>query len=179
MSFIGVRLILACSLALARRARVRKQRHLAGVLDRRRDVPLVARAVARHPAGADLAAVRDVLAEQAGVLVVDVGRPVVAERADLLLRLANGWLGHRGALLRAPPAAGMLGCLYLWLVVRRAVRRSSRRGRRWPTGRTRRPRRRNRLGRADRRNGRPSPAGRRLSRAGRRSRRPRRSGRSG
>src|SRR5690242_13215154 len=115
MSFIGVRLILGCSLALARRARVRKQRHLAGVLDRRRDVPLVARAVARHPAGADLAAVRDVLAEQAGVLVVDVGRPVVAERADLLLRLANGWLGHRGALLRAPPAAGMLGCLYLWL----------------------------------------------------------------
>src|SRR5690348_16240798 len=102
--------------SLARRARVRKQRHLAGVLDRRRDVPLVAGAVTGHPAGADLAAVRDVLAQQAGVLVVDVRGPVVAERADLLLRLAQWWLGHRGALLRAPPAAGMLGCLYLWLV---------------------------------------------------------------
>src|SRR5437762_13954203 len=108
MSFIGVRLILACSLALARRARVRKQRHLAGVLDRRRDVPLVTRAVARHPAGADLAAIRDVLAQQAGVLVVDIRGLIVAERADLLLRLANRWLWHRGALLRAPPAAGML-----------------------------------------------------------------------
>src|SRR5205809_69902 len=45
------------ALLLARRARVRKQRHLAGVLDRRRDVPLVAGAVAGHPPGADLAAV--------------------------------------------------------------------------------------------------------------------------
>src|SRR2546430_15180006 len=98
MSFIGVRLILACSLALARRAGVRKQRHLAGILDRRRDVPLVTRAVARHPAGADLAAVRDVLAQQAGVLVVDVRGPVLAERADLLLRLAQWGLLHRGAL---------------------------------------------------------------------------------
>src|ERR1700746_2953389 len=45
------------ALLLARRARVRKQRHLAGVLDRRRDGPLVAGAVAGHPPGADLAAV--------------------------------------------------------------------------------------------------------------------------
>src|SRR6202043_2729694 len=83
--------------SLARRAGVRKQRHLAGVLDRRRDVPLVARAVARHPPGADLAPVRDVLAEQAGVFVVDVGDPLLAEHANLLLRLAEWWLGHRGA----------------------------------------------------------------------------------
>src|SRR5208282_179605 len=95
--------------SLARRARVRKQRHLAGVLDRRRDVPLVARAVACHPPGADLAAVRDVLAEQAGVLVVDVDDPLLAEHANLLLRLAQWWLGHRGApSSRAPPAAGMV-----------------------------------------------------------------------
>src|SRR6266702_1315612 len=45
------------ALLLARGARVRKERHLAGVLDRRRDVPLVAGAVAGHPPGADLAAV--------------------------------------------------------------------------------------------------------------------------
>ena len=83
--------------SLARRARVRQQRHLAGVLDRRRDVPLVAGAVTGHPPGADLAAVRDVLAEQAGVLVVDVDDPILAEHADLLLRLAQWWLGHRGA----------------------------------------------------------------------------------
>ena len=43
------------------------------------------RAVTRHPAGADLPAVRDVLAQQTGVLVVDVDVPLLAERADLLL----------------------------------------------------------------------------------------------
>src|SRR5437016_2292187 len=52
------------------------------------------RAVAGHPPGANLAAIGDELAQQVGVLVVDVGDLLVAEGADLLLRLANRWLGH-------------------------------------------------------------------------------------
>src|SRR5579859_3158529 len=107
MSFMGVRLI--CRSPLARRARVRQQRHLTSVLDRGRHIALMARAVARHPAGADLAAIGDVLAQQTGVLVVDVGDPLLAEHADLFLGLAQWWLGHRGApSSRAPPAAGMV-----------------------------------------------------------------------
>src|SRR3954470_18851669 len=81
----------------ARRRRVGQQRHLAAVLHGHGDVALVLRAVAADPARADLAAVGDVLAKQAGVLVVDVGHLVLAELADLLLELAGWWLGHRGS----------------------------------------------------------------------------------
>src|SRR6476619_7869470 len=79
---------------------VGQQRELAGVLDRDRDVALVLHAVAGHATRADLAAVGDELAEQGGVLVVDVGHLVLAELANLLLRLAEYWLGHCGAPFR-------------------------------------------------------------------------------
>src|ERR1700729_4333030 len=128
MSFM--RAIGQSSPALASRAGVREQRHLARVLDRRGDVALVPGAVTGDPARADLAAVRDVLAEQAGVLVVHVADLVVAEGADLLLGLANWWLRHRGAPLESPANAGMV---ITWLLAfRTVVRRSSRR--RTPTG---------------------------------------------
>src|SRR5688500_18274618 len=51
-------------------------------------------AVAADAAGTDLAAVGDELPQQRRALVVDVGRLVLAELADLLLDLANGGLGH-------------------------------------------------------------------------------------
>src|SRR5690349_1588980 len=86
----------------ARGARVRQQGHLTGVLDSGRHVALVLGAVARHPAGTDLAAVGDELPQQPRVLVVDVGDLVMAEEANLLFRLANCRLRHRGAPLRAP-----------------------------------------------------------------------------
>src|SRR5215212_4772334 len=76
---------------------VGQQRELAGVLDRDRDVALVLHAVAGDPTRADLAAVGDELAEQGGVLVVDTGRLLLAELADLLLGLAEYGLGHCGA----------------------------------------------------------------------------------
>src|SRR3954451_9481047 len=82
------------SLPSARGARVGQQRHLAAVLDRRRDVALVLRAVAGDSTGADLAAVGDELPQQVGVLVVDVGVLLLAEGAHLLLRLASRGLGH-------------------------------------------------------------------------------------
>src|SRR5438093_9612698 len=71
---------------------VRQERHLPCVLDRRRHVTLVLGAVARHPACADLPPVRDELAEQGQVLVVDEGDLVLAEDADLLLLLLPGLL---------------------------------------------------------------------------------------
>src|SRR4051794_1898414 len=77
------------------RGRVGEQRHLAAVLHGGRDVALVLAAVAAHAAGTDLAAVGDELPQQGRVLVVDVGRLVLAELADLLLGLANRGLGHR------------------------------------------------------------------------------------
>src|SRR3954451_20078122 len=82
------------SLPSARGARVGQQRHLAAVLDRRRDVALVLRAVAGDSTGADLAAVGDELPQQVGVLVVDVRVLLLAEGAHLLLRLASRGLGH-------------------------------------------------------------------------------------
>src|SRR5215475_9567935 len=120
MSFIGLPLMASVTFpASACRARVRQQRHLAGVLDRRGDVALVLRAVAGDPPRTDLAAVRDELPQQPGVLVVDPGHLLLAEKAHLLLWLADRWLGHRGApshsrqsagmVGRAPPAAGMVG----------------------------------------------------------------------
>src|SRR6266540_2580165 len=68
--------------------RVGEQRHLAGVLDRRRDVALVLGAVARDPSGADLAAVAHELPQQVHVLVVDVVLLLGAELAELPLGLA-------------------------------------------------------------------------------------------
>src|SRR4051794_38778744 len=79
----------------ARRRGVGQQRHLAAVLHSYRDVTLVLAAVAADAAGTDLAAVGDELRQQGRVLVVDVGRLVLAELADLLLGLANRGLGHR------------------------------------------------------------------------------------
>src|SRR4029078_9102091 len=76
---------------------VGQQGELAGVLDRDRDVALLLQPVAGDPTRADLAAVGDELAEQGGVLVVDPGRLLLAELADLLLRLAEYGLGHCGA----------------------------------------------------------------------------------
>src|SRR3712207_3636780 len=81
----------------ARRGGVGQQGHLTAVLHGRGDVPLVLAAVAAHAAGTDLAAVGDELPQQRRVLVVDVGRLVLAELADLLLGLADGGLGHRGS----------------------------------------------------------------------------------
>src|SRR4051794_41348886 len=81
----------------ARRRGVGQQRHLAAVLHGHGDVTLVLAAVAADAAGTDLAAVGDELPQQGRVLVVDVGRLVLAELADLLLGLANRWLGHRGS----------------------------------------------------------------------------------
>src|SRR5438270_459856 len=91
MSFIAI--------LSAGRAGVGQQRHLAAVLHCDRDIALVLRAVARHPARTNLAAVGDELAQQRGVLVVDVGRLLFAEDADLFLGLAKRWLCH-GHLLR-------------------------------------------------------------------------------
>src|SRR5271170_5133232 len=109
MSFIGVPFIGAQPpSALSCRARVRQQRHLARVLDRRGDIALVLRAVAGNPPCPDLAAVGDELPQQPRVLVVDVGDLLLAEQADLLLWLANRWLGHRGAPQQSPAGAGMV-----------------------------------------------------------------------
>src|SRR5918911_2026798 len=82
-------MIFMSRLPSARRGRVRQERHLAGVLDRTGDLALLLGAHARHPPSADLAAVGDELAQQRGVLVVDVGDPVLVERVHLLLRLAQ------------------------------------------------------------------------------------------
>src|SRR5829696_10161087 len=81
----------------ARRRGVGQQRHLTAVLHGRGDVALVLAAVATDAAGTDLAAVGDELPQQRRVLVVDVGRLVLAELADLLLDLADGGLGHRSS----------------------------------------------------------------------------------
>src|SRR3954451_2898079 len=78
----------------ARGRGVGQQRHLAGVLDRLGDLPLLLGADAGHPAGPDLAAVGDELAQQRGVLVVDCLDPRGLERIRLLLGLANRWLCH-------------------------------------------------------------------------------------
>src|SRR6188474_2030191 len=102
MSFMSVPL----TLPLSTGGRVGQEGDLASVLDRDGDVPLVLDAVAGHTTRADLAAVGDELAEQRGVLVVDTGRLLLAELANLLLGLANHCLGHCGAsFLEARPHA--------------------------------------------------------------------------
>src|SRR5689334_1483786 len=75
---------------------VGQQGHLAGALDRGGDLVLVPAARARDPPRADLAAVGDVLAERADVLVVDLVDLVAAEPA----RLAT--TGPGSALLVSP-----------------------------------------------------------------------------
>src|SRR6478672_10704285 len=102
-----VRMSFMSSAPSASGGRVGQQRDLAGVLDRDRDVPLVLDAVAGDPTRADLAAVGDELAEERGVLVVDAGRLLLAELANLLLGLANHCLGHCGAPSMSPDRAGM------------------------------------------------------------------------
>src|SRR6266567_1977450 len=82
------------TLPLANGAGVRQQRHLTAVLHGRGDVVLVLGAVAGHSTGPDLAAVGNELPQQVRVLVVDVLGLVLAECADLLLRLAHRGLGH-------------------------------------------------------------------------------------
>src|SRR5271156_3799668 len=80
MSFI-VSLIPFCVSRLPRRGGEGQQRHLAGVLDRDRDVALVLNAVAGDAAGTDLAALADVGTQQLGVLVIDVLALFGAEHA--------------------------------------------------------------------------------------------------
>src|SRR5829696_7150279 len=84
-----VRMIFMWGLPSASGRRVRQQGHLTRVLDGARVLTLLLRADASHPASADLAAIRDELAQQRGVLVVDVGDPLLVERVHLLLRLAK------------------------------------------------------------------------------------------
>src|SRR6476469_7679354 len=97
----------------ARRRGVGQQRHLAAVLHGHGDVTLVLAAVAADAAGTDLAAVGDELPQQRRVLVVDVGRLVLAELANLLLGLAQNRLRHCGAPSSSPDPAdvgsGMVG----------------------------------------------------------------------
>src|SRR3981081_3522517 len=99
MSFI-VSLIPFYVSRLPGRAGEGQQRHLASVLDRDRDVPLVLDAVAGDAAGADLAALADVGAQQLGVLVVDrlplLGAEHTLACLDRLLgrRAPLGGLGH-------------------------------------------------------------------------------------
>src|SRR6478735_7927992 len=99
---------------------VGEQRHLAGVLDRGRDVALVLGAVAADATGTDLAAVGDVLTQQRRVLVVDAGDLLLAEDADLLLRLAKRRLGHRGAPYREPGGEAGMGS-YGWAAAHRGA----------------------------------------------------------
>src|SRR5437899_10991760 len=81
-------------------------------------------AIARHPARPDLAALRDELAEQVHVLVVDVVDPLLAEQADLLL------------LLLLPALLFLLSALALYLRHPVASPPSNRRRRRPPPTRS-------------------------------------------
>src|SRR3984885_10616555 len=146
MSFI-VSLIPFCVSRLPRRGGEGQQRHLAGVLDRDRNVALVLDAVAGDAAGTDLAALADVRAQQLGVLVIDVLALFGAEHAlaclDRLFR-------------RRAPLGGLCHLKFRLFrsVVEKFVRRGARRRRprtnptpgRCPTG-LRLPRRRHYSGR--------------------------------
>src|ERR1700709_129018 len=115
----------------ARRRGVGQQGHLAAVLHGHGDVTLVLAAVAADAARTDLAAVGDELPQQGRVLVVDVGRLVLAELADLLLRLWQGGAGvggcHRigtgGGPLDGPRPGGSEAWGARGSLLRRAVRR--------------------------------------------------------
>src|SRR5438270_9163707 len=72
-----------------------QQGHLAGVLDRLGELALLLGAHAGDAARTDLAAVGHEAPQQGGVLVIDVLDARGEQRVLLLLRLANGWLGHQ------------------------------------------------------------------------------------
>src|SRR6478609_5253913 len=117
MSFIAVLLVSTSgsgplAVSSASRAGVGQQRHLAGVLDRGGDEPLLLDGHTGHPTSADLAAVGDELAQERGVLVVDVLDLRRLERVGLLLGLAHYGLGHRGALhsVRARSVCSGIAC---------------------------------------------------------------------
>src|SRR5450631_4113553 len=110
--------------SLARGAGVGQQRHLAAVLHRGGDVALVLGAVAGDPTGPDLAAVGNVLPQQVGVLVVDVG--------NLLLRLAKGNLRHRVTPSRARVARCPGNQSYVWGRDRAVARGTAPAGACWP-----------------------------------------------
>src|SRR5512141_1814899 len=119
----------------AGRTRVRQQRHLARVLDGIGDEALLLHGHTGDPTRTDLAAVGDELAQQCGVLVVDVLDLRRLERVGLLLGLANGGLGHRGALLlpelsrrMSPGLPGMVSCCGGSAAVRRPGYRSVQKG---------------------------------------------------
>src|SRR3954451_9420089 len=97
---------------LARRRAERQQSDLAGVLDGDRDVALVLHAVAGHAAGADLAALADVGAQQRRVFVVD--------RLVLALFGAEHALARLDRLLgRRTPLCTGLGhvCISFWVLL--------------------------------------------------------------
>src|SRR3954454_20341497 len=78
---------------------VREERHLAGALDRARDLVLVPAARSGDAARADLALLRDVPAQRARVLVVDV--------LDLRLAELAALAADRAALVAGPLAAAL------------------------------------------------------------------------
>src|SRR5689334_19999628 len=84
-----VRTIFISGLPSARRRGVRQQRHLTRVLHRARGLPLLLSADTGHAPSADLAAIGDELPQERGVLVVDIGDPLLVERVHLLLGLAQ------------------------------------------------------------------------------------------
>src|SRR5215468_1375600 len=86
---------LICAICRSARCRcVRKQRHLPCVLDRPGDLALLLRADPGDAARPNLAAVRDELAQQRRVLVVDVLNIGHGEWVLLLFRLTRRLLGH-------------------------------------------------------------------------------------
>src|SRR5690349_3667925 len=86
---IGLPVAVAAALVAAVGPHVREQRQLARPLDGGRDLVLVPAAGARDAARADLAAVRDELAQRGDVLVVDELHLVAAVRAGLAAAAAG------------------------------------------------------------------------------------------
>src|SRR5215212_6252429 len=86
---VAVAIAVAPALVAAVSADVREQRELAGALDGRGDLVLVPAARARDAARADLAAVRDELAQRRDVLVVDELHLVTAVLARLAAAAAG------------------------------------------------------------------------------------------
>ena len=70
------------------------------------DLTLLLDGDAGDPTGADLAPIGDVLTQHRHVFVVDAGCALLAERASLLLGLADNGLSHRGAPFLRMPGAG-------------------------------------------------------------------------
>src|SRR5690606_22424499 len=100
----------------ASRGRVGQEGHLTRVLHGARDLTLLLDGDTRDAARTDLPAVRDELAQERGVLVVDDVDLRGLQRVGLLLGLAENGLGHRGGSLSGavPPrraAGGGWSCL--------------------------------------------------------------------